>query len=416
LHKGQKIQFYRKQNSLTQGQLSKGICSITYLSKLENGNLEPNEEILDLLCKRLGISFDLINTDVNESSVEDLKRWYRVINSRDIGSASKCFLDIKEKYSNNKDPFIKSTYLLFLFRYYLLLRDLKEADKVLIELKKYESYYSNEYSYYYSVFIGLFYYLSGQYQLAIDYYIEAGSHNPEDPDYYFQTALTYSRLQKVSLSLIQAKKALERYSQQMNYTKCQDCNLLIGINNNILGDYKYAQDIFETMLEQHALIAGNKSLKAKIYHNLGYSYGKQGFTEKAIDFYKKSLQLKQHDKEKLTTLYQLAIELYNLNPNSITLILETINEGSKISKELNDKYYLYQFKLIKYQVEKNDNSEDFKNFLENSALPYFESHGDLDKYYECCELIGNYYKNKFQYKLATHYFELALKVRKTYSF
>ena len=44
--------------SWSQAGLCKGICTVSYLSKIETGKAEPSEEILRLLLERLGLKSD----------------------------------------------------------------------------------------------------------------------------------------------------------------------------------------------------------------------------------------------------------------------------------------------------------------------------------------------------------------------
>ncbi|MCU4934950.1 helix-turn-helix domain-containing protein, partial [Bacillus cereus] len=51
-----KLLFYlRMKKNLTQQELSAGICSIPYLSKVENSKITPSNEILTFLLKRVNI-------------------------------------------------------------------------------------------------------------------------------------------------------------------------------------------------------------------------------------------------------------------------------------------------------------------------------------------------------------------------
>ncbi|QGS68197.1 helix-turn-helix domain-containing protein [Oceanobacillus sp. 143] len=53
---GYRIKYFRSKLNMTQAELSKGIISVSYLSKIENGNADPPEEILELLKNRLDIT------------------------------------------------------------------------------------------------------------------------------------------------------------------------------------------------------------------------------------------------------------------------------------------------------------------------------------------------------------------------
>lgn len=53
---GQIIKLYRYKQNMTQSELAEGICSVSHLSKIENGSKEANQDTINLLLERLGIS------------------------------------------------------------------------------------------------------------------------------------------------------------------------------------------------------------------------------------------------------------------------------------------------------------------------------------------------------------------------
>ena len=52
-YQGYLIYRTRIQRNWSQAGLCKGICAVSYLSKIETGKAEPSEEILQLLMERL---------------------------------------------------------------------------------------------------------------------------------------------------------------------------------------------------------------------------------------------------------------------------------------------------------------------------------------------------------------------------
>lgn len=51
------IRIYRKKYNLSQSELAEGICVPSYVSKIENAEIEPNEQIIELLLKKFGVNF-----------------------------------------------------------------------------------------------------------------------------------------------------------------------------------------------------------------------------------------------------------------------------------------------------------------------------------------------------------------------
>ncbi len=78
---GGRIKTLRKQLNLSQKELSDGICTQTYISKVENNDISPSGEILWLLAKRLGVNLDYLiassydeRYDYSEEVLAQLKR------------------------------------------------------------------------------------------------------------------------------------------------------------------------------------------------------------------------------------------------------------------------------------------------------------------------------------------------------
>ena len=55
---GQRIRRERLRRNWSQAGLCKGICAVSYLSKIEQGQAEPSDEILRLLLARLELPLD----------------------------------------------------------------------------------------------------------------------------------------------------------------------------------------------------------------------------------------------------------------------------------------------------------------------------------------------------------------------
>ena len=49
------LKHYRLKLNFSQSGVCKGICTVSYLSKIENGTAQPSEEVIEQLFKALGI-------------------------------------------------------------------------------------------------------------------------------------------------------------------------------------------------------------------------------------------------------------------------------------------------------------------------------------------------------------------------
>ena len=93
---GQTIKFFRQLNNMNQDTLAVGICTTSYLSRIENDLVEPNETVYRMLFEKLQLDFTayveedrhqeelleqiyeklLSNEKINEEELEQLRLFY----------------------------------------------------------------------------------------------------------------------------------------------------------------------------------------------------------------------------------------------------------------------------------------------------------------------------------------------------
>lgn len=69
---GSIIKHYRKKNNLTLEETSDHICSISYLSKLENNMIQPSDKFVEPILARLGLSIDNYNDIINPPNYDEI--------------------------------------------------------------------------------------------------------------------------------------------------------------------------------------------------------------------------------------------------------------------------------------------------------------------------------------------------------
>lgn len=126
---GALIKIQRRKRNLSQSELSKGICAVSYLSKLENGEIAPSEESITLLLKALDIKYFLLDSFAkNEADFfEDF--FMRIFNYDTLG-ALQLFDSIKDK----KKRFLYSPLIIDYMLaelYYLIIKNKKHSKKTL---------------------------------------------------------------------------------------------------------------------------------------------------------------------------------------------------------------------------------------------------------------------------------------------
>lgn len=111
---GKIIQHLRQKHSLSQPVLCRGLCSVSKLSKIENGSLQPDIFLAEALLQRLGVSERIFSFygNCNESKINDLK--FQLIHGFQHRNAQANELLLKEieKLNNSQNILINQFILL----------------------------------------------------------------------------------------------------------------------------------------------------------------------------------------------------------------------------------------------------------------------------------------------------------------
>jgi HTH-type transcriptional regulator, quorum sensing regulator NprR len=134
---GERLKFFRKKLGMTQSELSKGIISVSYLSKIENGKIIPPEEIMELLTKRLGLE-SLSSRKDNDMIIEECKEWFYLLLKRDEEEAIRFYSKINKSWKNIMDTNLERLVEIHKLQYFVITNDKEEARKQLSTLLKNE--------------------------------------------------------------------------------------------------------------------------------------------------------------------------------------------------------------------------------------------------------------------------------------
>ena len=97
---GSIIKFNRINKNISQKELSKGICVPSYLSRIENGELHPSEDVISVIFNRLGLDFN-DSKEFIEEGIECLKEFFDNLNYNEFDYTNKLF-DQLEKNETGK--------------------------------------------------------------------------------------------------------------------------------------------------------------------------------------------------------------------------------------------------------------------------------------------------------------------------
>lgn len=414
---GKLVFLSRIKNELTQQELSVGICSITYLSKVENSKIVPNKETLTLLLERLDID---INKIFEESFyvVNEMEKVYLAIIQREKGP----FLDqlmhrIDEEIHNIYSPDLTFYYYLLKFRYSIYKKMIKEAELVLNILLKTKEKLTEHQNAYFEYFSGLYYCtiksdLSRglEHLINIKYFFNIPEN--EDPDFFYHLSLTYTNAHNTRMAVTNVEKALAIFNRRLLIKRSLECQLLLGVNLGRLSEYLYAIETFQHIVNVAPQLEEDLIL-AKALHNLGYIHSKMKKYEDSVKYYLKTLDyIKSPSELRLNVVIELSRVLQETNQNEealkwIELALMDIEETPWSSNKT------IQLEIIKRQMTSSKN--ELIDYLEHKAIPQFIETNDIGLLSQYYEMLGELYKQLYQYKKSSYYYEQCLYVNKKMS-
>ncbi|RXJ01639.1 helix-turn-helix domain-containing protein [Anaerobacillus alkaliphilus] len=406
---GKIIALNRLKQGMTQDELARGICSITYLSKLENGKLDqPNLETIDLLLGRLNITISALS-DQQKVIKDKIGSIYDAINEKNLKLADREWLKLKESITNNEDPSLYVYYLLISYRYFLGKDDLGSAKNIRKEILLLSKTLTNAQLFYFHYFNGIYHCLDQKFLDGIESFREALTLQDtlpfEDHFLLYHTALAYSNIHNPALALQFALDVLHIFEKQLNYMRVVDCHIIIGINYTRVKQFERALEHYHNVLKVVSQL-NQLDLIAMVYHNIGFLYSEKKESKQAINYYLKSIELKEENTPVyLNTVYFLAKELikekaFEQARNWISRSLALVKSPSSYSIKL---------KILEFSISKN--SDEHKVYLEEEAIPYYKEKNDINNLYSCYELLGDLYSQEFKYKASSKYYKLALTVK-----
>ncbi|SDJ73694.1 helix-turn-helix domain-containing protein [Salimicrobium halophilum] len=404
---GEVIQYRRKEKGLTQASLAIGICSIPYISKLENNALEPKEDILKLLCEKLDLTItDVKGADRYDDTLHLMKKAFISITERrpdpDIEQLIK---DISLAVRDVAAPDIQLSYKLLLAQYYLYKRSQTPAYEYLTEVKRHLPLLDKEIlaGFFYSK--GLYEYLYGSLEQSLHEYRKSREIltdlHLEIAFVNYQLGLVHSNLMHIDDSMFYTRKALDYYNDKLNIPRIVDCNMLIGINYRRLEKYSAAIDQY-LRLQELLLHHNDQKYFGKLQHNLGHTYILRGDYEEGIPHVKKALETKAYQPEKINSLYVLSFAYKKCKQTEQAL--RYIHQGIELSLKENDYAYYYKFLITEAFLEDNVQGNLLQT-LEEEALPFYKKQNS-SLHNELVLILADLYKKHKRYKKASHYFEM----------
>lgn len=408
---GSRIKLQRLNKGITQEELAEGVISKSYLSKIENNQAIPAEEIIQILCERLEISY-LENQ--REDTRKEIERFFEFLLLGDLENAHKWFIWVTDILEDKIDLDLIKLYEIHKIRYYVLNRDFKEAEVQIKHLDHFLADYNSLEKYYWYKFIGDFYYGSGIYELAFENYKIAENYldfklvlyEEEKSDLYYLISITAVQLWKLHLSIYYAEKALGYYQNVYKLSRCAKCHITIGIAYKRLGENDTAIDSYNKAYQIATALKDN-NLLSNCHQNLGSLFFKKNQADIAASHYHKSLEKRQSGtiSKQLITIVSL-IELYFFE-DDLRQAIKWMESAKNLLLKSSDVDEIIVLNINLYNHLMRGTTDSFEEFILNEAIPVLKQKrlkSEMKTYYKH---LANYYFNNRKYKNACIYYQKA---------
>ena len=407
----------RKKIGMKQIALCKGICTPSYLSKIENETVLPSKEILILLLERIG-KIDLIKEyETIELEDEDAEIYTRKLNELYKKAILKKndLLEVYKELKENEKNYLKNNYELYnLIILRLSMMRLGGIDQnIRNQINMFDQAKLNEYNYFlFTINSILLNYFDDNVKeslrlvnlLSKNINLLTGIEDWELADYYYIKAIVHSREKQFSPAFQAITKTIDFFSKRLLTSNLIDCYILLGIIYKNTKDYEKSYEIYNTALEY--CVQNNISKKGIIYHNIACLLREEKNYDGAIEIYKQSIFYKKDALDICFSIIDIIEVLKITNQNDE--ILKWSSKAITILKQedvASDHLYYLIVSLYFYFYSNNEKWEDIGQIL-YSRLEKQKNLIHLRKYTGI--LADFYYKNR-KYKksceLYKFYFE-----------
>ncbi|MEI5907544.1 helix-turn-helix transcriptional regulator [Bacillus spongiae] len=418
---GERIRQLRIHKRLTQKNLVKDICSITYLSRIENGQINPSATFLNKISNRLGVDLEDLYY-ANPSNIE--KRILEIIHhykeKEELIEDDLSYLHIQILEMHPTEVYLKIFGVLL--RFYTKSLNVEEAKTVYHLSNKLipdnvDNLYKEDYYYYYLACGNLFYSLQ-DYLQANNYYLKSekliADHNGiEAAKLYYNISLVKQRLlTNTEVSLYYSNKAYQIFNKYKDKENIIIVLITLGVQFQLINDLEKSSNHLHEALSIINEQDNSKYMKyiAMINYNLGRIHAKNKDLKLAIYHYKKSIQInhdihfEQENIHALRRMIEIYIELKEWN-----MVNENLQTAIHLSKEYNLSHDFILLTLLKVSVYKLNGNDQLYEKEMTKTLNVAKQSNQYTLVKQISQELGEHFYDKKAYKKAADFYKNTLK-------
>lgn len=398
---------------IKQSVLARGICSISYLSKIENNQTSPSEEVLELIFERLEIEvplyFDLSEqVDKVKNEIREILK-HAILTRKDAGGQK----DVEKYLSNpvvtqSKELYI--TLLMTLARFGMMPGG---NDKYLNEIGWIEDQldFDNKLRYIMMRSLQMFHQNEREDSIKLLEQLNEGLPQSHIPDWemadirYIMGGLYY-KFTDFLQAIENVRYALSYFQEHFYVERIVESHLIIGLSYKRRKRYTDALTFYEKAVK---IVSATdlKNYYGMLYNNMGDIYSLLGEKEKALEFFIESFEYKVEVSSKLFSVLSL-IEVYS-DHGDRKGVLEWLQKGDELIGDREDlKIFMQHFDVYKNYY-KDYNQEKLVESLKR-AVRYFESYDEYLYTNKYALWLARELRKNGKYKLSTEYYEKAINI------
>ncbi len=406
---GHIIRAERIRQAMKQLVLAKGICTPSYLSKIERNLIFPSEDIVMLLLNRLGIDPSKLqnNDKQTEKDFEKmLKDTYKeVITNRDTSVTKQRLAYLEQHSPLFENQALYYTYLLIVLRFRLNLGvNLSERKKDIEDLQGLSEDFNPQQIYLYKLNKAIHYYLTENRNKSIEYFEDVlllvddiALEDWEKAELNYMVGLVYTADGRIFASIEYTRYALDYFRENFLMKRVLDCYILIGITRKKSEQFQEALESY-TKAKQICDEFNLHNEKGIVYHNLGSLSSIMGNSKEAIHYYKQSIEYKTNEESPLISIFCLVIEYSKMNNRKF--VNDWCDEGISLLLQLKDNNltsYYHHFNIFKSLHSDQGLSER----ITKDAIEHFKEKQDYQYVHKYSIALAEWYYTNRKYKLSS---------------
>lgn len=358
------------------------ICDVSYLSKIESGNIVPPPEIFEKIVERLNIQFP------SKEHVCPISIFRKSLYQEDI--------NMIESYLAN-DVFHHYEVHMISFFQAVINDELLEAFALKKTIDQFCHHFNRKEEQIYMLFSGIYFFKNLEwkngekcFEKSLDLACQI---KEEDPYLYFKLAQYYFQMQKIHLGFSYLERATTEFKKLFEKEWVFKCGIL-WCRESIKND-----NIKRVEMQLEALRKIINPCKTHLqwsyfFNILGMIYEERGQNTQAEEYYTKSIE-QRNGKINEKFIIDIIKFYYRRQKNEqLIKLIEKLNLSclSIRSRMIVDFYY---FKIV------DENSEHFEIFLRKDAIPFAMKVFDLQSVSLYTKELTKYHRDRLSYKKAT---------------